>query len=78
MISPLSYAQDQANPDPESGVIVELPKPGYNSGTSVEQALRKRRSVREYKDEPLTLAEVSQLMWAAQGITDKHLNKEEP
>ncbi len=38
---------------------------------SVEQALQKRRSVKEYsKDQPLTLREVSQLLWAAQGITD--------
>lgn len=36
---------------------------------SVEQALLERRSVREYAAEPLTLAEVSQLLWSAQGIT---------
>jgi SagB-type dehydrogenase family enzyme len=36
---------------------------------SVEQALSRRSSVREYKDEPLGLAEVSQLLWAAQGMT---------
>ncbi len=70
MISPLSYAQDQVSADPEPGAKVELPKPRYNSDTSVEQALHKRRSVREYKDQPLTLSEVSQLLWAAQGITD--------
>ncbi|MCD6210872.1 MAG: nitroreductase family protein [Methanophagales archaeon] len=28
-----------------------------------------RRSIRQYKDDPLTLAEVSQLLWSAQGIT---------
>ena len=44
--------------------------PGHDSLTSIEQALLKRRSVRDYKDEPLTLTEVSQLLWAAQGITD--------
>lgn len=49
---------------------IKLPEPGNDSPTSIEQALLKRRSVRDYKDEPLTLTEVSQLLWAAQGITD--------
>ena len=49
---------------------IELPDPKYDSSVSVEQALLKRRSVREYKDEPLRLTEVSQLLWAAQGITN--------
>ncbi|MEW6716908.1 MAG: SagB/ThcOx family dehydrogenase [Chloroflexota bacterium] len=46
-----------------------MPAPVYDSKTSVEAALLERRSVRQYRDEPLTLAEVSQLLWAAQGIT---------
>lgn len=49
--------------------IVQLPKPHFDSGTSVERALLDRRSVREYRDEPLTLAEIGQLLWAAQGVT---------
>jgi SagB-type dehydrogenase family enzyme len=46
-----------------------LPTPKYDGKTSVEEALRKRRSVRDYADEPLKLKEVSQLLWAAQGVT---------
>jgi SagB-type dehydrogenase family enzyme len=49
---------------------IRLPEPRHTSRISVEEALLKRRSIREYKDEPLTLTEVSQLLWAAQGITD--------
>jgi SagB-type dehydrogenase family enzyme len=49
--------------------VLTLPTPLYDSETSVEEALLERRSVRSYTDEPLTLAEVSQLLWAAQGIT---------
>ncbi len=50
--------------------IIKLLKPEYDSDTSIEEALLKRRSVRRYKDKPLTLTEISQLLWAAQGITD--------
>lgn len=50
--------------------LIKLSKPKYNSNVSIEKALFERRSYREYKDEPLTIAEVSQLLWAAQGITD--------
>ncbi|MEG3225421.1 MAG: nitroreductase [Methanobacteriales archaeon Met13] len=49
---------------------IKLPEPKYDSNTSIEQALLERRSAREYKDESLTLTEISQLLWAAQGVTD--------
>ncbi len=48
---------------------LKLPKPRYKSEVSVEEALLKRRSVRSYQKSPLTLEEVSQLLWAAYGVT---------
>jgi SagB-type dehydrogenase family enzyme len=50
--------------------IVHLPQPRLNSDISVERTLLSRRSVREYRDESLTLAEIGQLLWAAQGVTN--------
>lgn len=50
---------------------INLPAPAYSSRVSIEAALRQRRSVREYKDTPLTLEEISQLLWAAQGISSE-------
>jgi SagB-type dehydrogenase family enzyme len=38
---------------------------------SVEEAIWRRRSVRSYLRKPITLAQLSQILWAAQGITDK-------
>ncbi len=49
--------------------VINLPEPSYSGGLSVEEALHKRRSIRDYTGRPITLAEVSQLLWAAQGIT---------
>lgn len=48
---------------------IPLPAPSYESSTSVEEALYRRRSIREYSNESLTLLQISQLLWAAQGIT---------
>lgn len=49
--------------------IIQLPEPSKTSDISIEQALAERRSVRSYSKDPLSLQDVSQLVWAAQGIT---------
>lgn len=58
----------------EASPRVVLPEPIRDGPVSFEAALDNRRSVRKYAAKALTLAEVSQLLWAAQGIThDTHL-----
>ena len=54
---------------PDSPGEVQLPEPSKDSDVSIEEALLKRRSIRTYTGEALTLQEVSQLLWAAQGTT---------
>jgi SagB-type dehydrogenase family enzyme len=49
---------------------IRLPEPNQTGDVSLEEAIAGRRSVREFTDEPLTWEEVSQLLWAAQGVTD--------
>lgn len=54
------------------GEIVKLPEPSHDGDVSLEKAVAERRSVRSYREEPLTLEQVSQLLWSAQGITEEN------
>lgn len=53
----------------ELGERIPLPSPRTVSETTVEEALAQRRSVRVYSAANLSLLDVAQLLWAAQGIT---------
>lgn len=49
---------------------VKLPAPLTKGALSLEECMAKRRSLRYFADKPLELAQISQILWAAQGITD--------
>ena len=71
IIFPPSHLQNETTP--LSGLelkYIELPEPRYDSETSVEKTLLERRSIRNYSEGSLSLSEISQLLWAAQGITN--------
>jgi len=48
---------------------IKLPPPMQKGKTSIEEAISKRRSFRRFRAQPLSLAQLSQLLWSAQGIT---------
>ena len=50
--------------------IISLPEPRLSSDVSIEEAMYNRRSIRDFTDEHLSLEELSQLIFASQGITD--------
>lgn len=65
---PGSPSGGEAAQIPDSHILY-LPEPAKTSVVSVERAIATRRSIREFSDEPVTLHQLSQLLWAAQGIT---------
>jgi len=49
---------------------MNLPAPMLDGDVSVEEAIKQRRTVRSFANKPLTVSQLSQILWAAQGITD--------
>jgi SagB-type dehydrogenase family enzyme len=49
---------------------ISLPKPSFDGKVSVEKAIKGRRTIRDFKEEGLSLNHLSQLVWAGQGMTD--------
>lgn len=66
---PTDTRSSTMNPTVVPEPTIPLPPPVQQGRMSLETALARRRSVREYSEERLTLVELGQLLWAAQGIT---------
>lgn len=49
---------------------INLPQPQTNSAFPLDQALKERRSVRDFQAKELTAEQIATLLWAADGITD--------
>ncbi len=54
--------------EPASGSH-ELPEPTTDGGAGLWGVIQERRSVRDFTDQPLSAEQLSQLLWATQGIT---------
>lgn len=53
----------------KGGEMTELPSPHFTN-LSLEECIQKRRSIRSFLNKELSLQEISNLLWAGQGITD--------
>lgn len=69
VLMPMVWSESSAGREPSK--VIPLPEPRTDGTVSVEEALQKRRSERDYADETVKLEDLSQLLWAAQGITDR-------
>jgi SagB-type dehydrogenase family enzyme len=56
-----------------SALKLELSPPETAGGARLWDAVRKRRSIRNYRNQPLSEAHLSQLLWATQGITRQEM-----
>ena len=59
MLSAAAFAADK---------VIKLPKPNLNRTGTVMKALSERHSTREYASKSLSLSDLSDLLWAANGI----------
>ena len=53
-----------------SGNVIKLPTPQTKGVMSLEEAIARRRSVRNFRNQTLSLSQLSQILWGAQGITE--------
>lgn len=51
--------------------MVDLPSPVLTGTSDLEEVIANRRSRRTFAETPVTLENLSQVLWSAQGITDK-------
>jgi SagB-type dehydrogenase family enzyme len=50
--------------------VIQLPPPSHQGKVSVEEALKQRRTVRQFASRPLDLTQISQLLWGAYGVSE--------
>ena len=51
-------------------MIIQLTDPDLIGTVTLEEALARRRSVRQFSTQPLKRSQISQLAWAGQGVTE--------
>jgi SagB-type dehydrogenase family enzyme len=57
--------------EPVSSRMISLPAPSLETGPNFWKILKRRRSSRDYTLAPLSVSEMSNLLWATQGITQE-------
>ena len=66
----MAASENNSTTKADAPKAIKLPEPRTDGGMTVEKTLQERRSIRSFGKDGLTLNEISQLLWAAQGVTD--------
>ena len=72
--SDAAVVSEEVGSMPNAGVLhasYVLPSPETDGGISVERALAERRSRRSFSDEALSAEQLSQILWAAYGVSEQ-------
>jgi SagB-type dehydrogenase family enzyme len=67
-----------ASPPSVASSLEALPSPVDAGERSLEEVLAERRSVRQFDGRSVDRADLAQLLWAAQGVTDAHGHRTAP
>lgn len=59
----------------QENAVIKLPEPQLDKGKPLMQALQGRQSIRSYSDKDIPVQEMANLLWAANGINRKDVNK---
>ena len=62
-------------PGPENPEVVRLPEPRVSGGRGFMECVKDRRSARKYRLEPLSLEELSEILWVAAGRTREYAGR---
>jgi SagB-type dehydrogenase family enzyme len=54
----------------QGAAVIKLPPPAKTGGMALAETLAARRTVRHFASRPLNLAQLSQLLWEADGLSD--------
>lgn len=65
-------------PDSNVQELIKLNEPDLKGGISLMQALKKRKSTRAFTDKRLTLHQLSDLLWAADGVNRENGKRTAP
>ena len=63
-----SSAAPQIQPSTQTDGVIKLNQPDLNKGISIMEALKKRKTERNISDKKLTMQQLSELLWAADGV----------